>query len=195
MNTKLFKKFIEELREKGIKVERLNLSQVSESIKLYKVLNQQEGITLLNLSLEQQDKLLNEIVKLEMFTYPSQGNEFWDKEETRQTLKEYREEFKKSERLLMSLLDDEGKKELRKLIFSLDYINQTEKENSFNNGVRSGLTNLSFLKDYFSTFQEVWSMKEEIIELIKALDQEKHRKELSIIYYFLKEMLSQGLSL
>lgn len=195
MNTKLFKKFIEELREQGIKVERLNLSQVSESIKLYKVLNQQEGITLLNLSLEQQDKLLNEIVKLEMFTYPSQGNEFWDKEETRQTLKEYREEFKKSERLLMSLLDDEGKKELRKLIFSLDYINQTEKENSFNNGVRSGLTNLSFLKDYFSTFQEVWSMKEEIIELIKALDQEKHRKELSIIYYFLKEMLSQGLSL
>lgn len=40
MNTKLFKKFIEELREQGIKVERLNLSQVSESIKLYKVLNQ-----------------------------------------------------------------------------------------------------------------------------------------------------------
>lgn len=40
MNTKLFKKFIEELREQGIKVEKLNLSQVSESIKLYKVLNQ-----------------------------------------------------------------------------------------------------------------------------------------------------------
>lgn len=33
-------------------------------------------------------------------------------------------------------------------------------------------------------------MKEEIIELIKALDQEKYRRELSIIYYFLKEMLS-----
>ena len=33
-------------------------------------------------------------------------------------------------------------------------------------------------------------MKEEIIELINALDQEKYRKELSIIYYFLKEMLS-----
>ena len=40
MNTKLFKKFIDELIEQGIKVERLNLSQVSESIKLYKVLNQ-----------------------------------------------------------------------------------------------------------------------------------------------------------
>ena len=35
--------FIEELREQGIKVEKLNLSQVSESIKLYKVLNQQKG--------------------------------------------------------------------------------------------------------------------------------------------------------
>ena len=33
-------------------------------------------------------------------------------------------------------------------------------------------------------------MKEEIIKLIKALDKEKHRKELSIIYYFLKEILS-----
>lgn len=195
MNTKLFKKFIEELREQGIKVERLNLSQVSESIKLYKVLNQQEGITLLNLDLEKQDELINEIICLEMFTYPSQGYKFWEKEETRQTIKEYREEFEKSERMLMSLLDDEGKKELRKLIFNLDEINRIEKENSFNNGVRSGLTNLSFLKDYFSTFQEVQSMKEEIIELIKALDQEKYRRELSIIYYFLKEMLSQGLSL
>ena len=39
MNTKLFKKFIKELIEQGIKVEKLNLSQVSESIKLYKVLN------------------------------------------------------------------------------------------------------------------------------------------------------------
>lgn len=38
MNTKLFKMFIEELKEQGIKVEKLNLSQVSESIKLYKVL-------------------------------------------------------------------------------------------------------------------------------------------------------------
>lgn len=33
-------------------------------------------------------------------------------------------------------------------------------------------------------------MKEDIIKLINALDQEKHRKELSIIYYFLKELLS-----
>lgn len=107
---------------------------------------------MINLDLEKQDKLINEIIKVEMFTYPSQEKEFWDKEETRQTLKEYREEIEKSESVLMSLLDDEGKKELRKLVFSLDYINQIEKENSFNNGVRSGLTNLSFLKDYFSTF-------------------------------------------
>ncbi|MDU7005695.1 MAG: hypothetical protein E6360_18100 [Clostridium sp.] len=152
MNTKLFKKFIEELREQGIKVERLNLSQVSESIKLYKVLNQQEGITLLNLSLEKQDKLINEIIKLEIIAYPSQGYEFWEKEETEETLKEYREEFEKSKRMLMSLLDDEGKKELKKLMNTTGYINQIEKENSFNNGVRSGLTNLSFLKDYFSRF-------------------------------------------
>ena len=40
MNTKLFKMFIKELIEQGIKVEKLNLSQVSESIKLYKVINQ-----------------------------------------------------------------------------------------------------------------------------------------------------------
>lgn len=40
MNTKLFKKFIEELRGQGIRVETLKLSQVNESIKLYKVLNQ-----------------------------------------------------------------------------------------------------------------------------------------------------------
>lgn len=33
-------------------------------------------------------------------------------------------------------------------------------------------------------------MKEEVIELINALDQEKHRKELRIIYYLLKELLS-----
>lgn len=107
---------------------------------------------MLNLSLEKQDKLINEIIKLEIIAYPSQEKEFWEREETGETLKEYREEFKKSERLLMSLLDDEGKKELRKLINTTDYINQIEKENSFNNGVRSGLTNLSFLKDYFSTF-------------------------------------------
>lgn len=107
---------------------------------------------MLNLDLEKQDELINEIICLEMFTYPSQGYKFWEKEETRQTIKEYREEFEKSERMLMSLLDDEGKKELRKLIFNLDEINRIEKENSFNNGVRSGLTNLSFLKDYFSTF-------------------------------------------
>lgn len=42
MNIKVFKKFIEELRGQGIKVEGLNLSQVSESIKLYKVLNYRE---------------------------------------------------------------------------------------------------------------------------------------------------------
>lgn len=107
---------------------------------------------MINLSLEKQDKLINEIIYLEILSYPSKGCEFWGKEETRQTLKEYREEFEKSERLLMSLLDDEGKKELRKLMNTTDYINQIEKENSFNNGVRSGLTNLSFLKDYFSTF-------------------------------------------
>lgn len=40
MSVKIFKMFIKELREQGIKVEKLNLSQVSESIKLYKVLNQ-----------------------------------------------------------------------------------------------------------------------------------------------------------
>lgn len=40
MSVKIFKMFIEELKEQGIKVEKLNLSQVSESIKLYKVLNQ-----------------------------------------------------------------------------------------------------------------------------------------------------------
>lgn len=107
---------------------------------------------MLNLSLEKQDNLINEIIKVEMFTYPSEGKEFWDREETRQAIKEYREELKKSERMLMSLLNDEGKKELRKLMNTTDYINQIEKENSFNNGVRSGLNNLSFLKDYFSTF-------------------------------------------
>ena len=107
---------------------------------------------MINLDLKKQGKLINEIIKLEIIAYLSQGYEFWDKEETRQTIKEYREEFKKSERLLMSLLDDEGKKELKKLMNTTEYINQIEKENSFNNGVRSGLTNLSFLKDYFSTF-------------------------------------------
>ncbi|MCX0355115.1 hypothetical protein LI064_11375 [Clostridium perfringens] len=107
---------------------------------------------MINLSLEKQDKLINEIIRLEILSYPVKGCEFWEREETEETLKEYREEFKKSERLLMSLLDDEGKKELKKLMNTTEYINQTEKEKSFNNGVRSGLTNLSFLKDYFSTF-------------------------------------------
>lgn len=107
---------------------------------------------MINLSLEKQDKLINEIIKVEMFTYPSEGKEFWDKEETRQTLKEYREELEEIKRILMSLLDDEGKKEFKKLMNTTDYINQIEKENSFNNGVRSGLNNLSFLKDYFSSF-------------------------------------------
>lgn len=107
---------------------------------------------MINLSLEKQDKLVNKIICLEILSYPSKGYEFWDKEETRQTIKEYREELEKSERLLMSLLDDEGKKELKKLINATGYINQIEKENSFNNGVRSGLNNLSFLKDYFSSF-------------------------------------------
>lgn len=39
MSVKAFKKFIEELRVQGIRVETLKLSQVNESIKLYKVLN------------------------------------------------------------------------------------------------------------------------------------------------------------
>ena len=107
---------------------------------------------MINLSLEKQDNLINEIIHLEILTYPSRGSEFWEMGETKQTLKEYREEIENSERMLMSLLDDEGKKELIKLVFNLDEINQIEKANSFNNGVRSGLTNLSFLKDYFSTF-------------------------------------------
>lgn len=107
---------------------------------------------MINLSLEKQDNLINEIIHLEILAYPSRGSEFWEMGETKQTLKEYREEIEKSERMLMSLLDDEGKEELIKLVFNLDGINQIEKANSFNNGVRSGLTNLSFLKDYFSTF-------------------------------------------
>lgn len=107
---------------------------------------------MINLSLEKQDNLINEIICLEILSYPVKGCEFWEREETEQTLKEYREEIEKSERMLMSLLDDEGKEELIKLVFNLDEINQIEKANSFNNGVRSGLTNLSFLKDYFSTF-------------------------------------------
>lgn len=39
MNIKLFKNFIQELIGQGIKIEYLSVSQVSESIKLYKVLN------------------------------------------------------------------------------------------------------------------------------------------------------------
>ncbi|HII4398319.1 hypothetical protein ACSXB8_16290 (plasmid) [Clostridium perfringens] len=39
MNVKLFKNFIQELKVQGVKVEYLLVSQVSESIKLYKVLN------------------------------------------------------------------------------------------------------------------------------------------------------------
>ncbi|EDT77338.1 hypothetical protein [Clostridium perfringens] len=39
MSIKTFKKFIEELREQGISIEKLRLSQVSESMKLYKILN------------------------------------------------------------------------------------------------------------------------------------------------------------
>lgn len=107
---------------------------------------------MVNLSLEKQDKLMNKIICLEMLIYPSEGKEFWEKEETREALKEYREGFEKSERILMSLLDDEGKEELRKFINTMDYISQIEKENSFNNGVRSGLANLSFLRDYFDVF-------------------------------------------
>lgn len=40
MNIKVFREFIEELIGQGIRVETLKLSQVNESIKLYKVLNQ-----------------------------------------------------------------------------------------------------------------------------------------------------------
>ncbi|MDU3583774.1 hypothetical protein ACV3P9_14240 [Clostridium perfringens] len=39
MSVKTFKKFIEELREQGVSIEKLSLSQVSESMKLYNILN------------------------------------------------------------------------------------------------------------------------------------------------------------
>lgn len=39
MSVKTFKKFIKELRDQGISIEKLSLSQVSESMKLYKILN------------------------------------------------------------------------------------------------------------------------------------------------------------
>lgn len=39
MSVKIFKKFIDELRDQGISVETLKLSEVSESIKLYKFLS------------------------------------------------------------------------------------------------------------------------------------------------------------
>ncbi|WP_264319031.1 hypothetical protein [Clostridium perfringens] len=38
MSIKYFKKFLDELREQGIEVERLRLYQVSESIKLFKLI-------------------------------------------------------------------------------------------------------------------------------------------------------------
>ncbi|HBI6884209.1 TPA: hypothetical protein K8N36_002994 [Clostridium perfringens] len=107
---------------------------------------------MINLSLAKEDRLINNVIELEKSTYPAQGYEFWEKEETKQTIKEYREELEKSEKILMSLLDDKGRKELRKFIDISDDLNSMEKDNSFNNGVRSGLTNLAFLKDYFSTF-------------------------------------------
>lgn len=39
MSVKTLRAFINELREQGIKVERLSLANVSESIKLFKTLN------------------------------------------------------------------------------------------------------------------------------------------------------------
>lgn len=105
-----------------------------------------------NLSLEKQDKLMNEIIRLEMIGFAILGYEFWENEESKQELKEHREEFEKNKIMLMSLLDDEGKAKLKEILFSLDNIEQILKENSFNNGVRSGLTNLSFLKEYFDVF-------------------------------------------
>ncbi|WP_283697836.1 hypothetical protein [Clostridium perfringens] len=42
MSIKYFKKFLDELREQGIEVERLRLYQVLESIKLFKLI--QDGM-------------------------------------------------------------------------------------------------------------------------------------------------------
>ncbi|WP_436513824.1 hypothetical protein [Clostridium thermobutyricum] len=38
MSISLYKRFIEELQEEGVKVERLTLKQVSKSLELYRIL-------------------------------------------------------------------------------------------------------------------------------------------------------------
>jgi hypothetical protein len=103
---------------------------------------------MINLDLEKQDKLIDEIITLEMLTYSI----FWERERTQQALKEIKEEVEKGTKILTSLLDSEGEEQFKKLLCNLNEMSTIESENSFNNGVRNGLTSLSFLKDYFSTF-------------------------------------------
>lgn len=106
----------------------------------------------MSLNYEQEQTLIDNIIDLARIGQIVVGQQYYEREETKGTIKKYEDKVKNKIKKLSLLLNDEGKKELDSLIDVLENIEVIRCENSFNNGVRSGLDNLAFLKDYFSIF-------------------------------------------
>lgn len=106
----------------------------------------------MGLSYDQEQKLIDKIIEMARNSQVVLGLDYFEKEETRNIMKKYEEDIKKSIEKIKSRLDDEGKKELDNFIDISEQLDNIRNENSFNNGARTGLLELNFLKEYFSVF-------------------------------------------
>ncbi len=106
----------------------------------------------MSLSYNQEQKLIDKIIEMSMNSRIADGLDYFETEETKNTMKQYENDINKSIKKLKLHLDDEGKIELEKLVDMLEQVDDIRTRNSFNNGARTGLLELDFLKEYFEVF-------------------------------------------
>ncbi|HBI6911292.1 TPA: hypothetical protein K8N61_003054 [Clostridium perfringens] len=106
----------------------------------------------MSLNYNQEQKLIDKIIEMAMNSRIVYGLDYFETEETKNTMKQCEKDINKSIKKLKLLLDDEGKRELENLIDMLEQLDNIRTRNSFNNGARTGLVELDFLKEYFKVF-------------------------------------------
>lgn len=106
----------------------------------------------MSLSYNQEQRLIDKIIEMSMNSKIVDGFDYFETEETKNTMIRYEKDINKSIKKLKLLLDDEGKIELEKLVDMLEQLDNIRTRNSFNNGARTGLIELDFLKEYFKVF-------------------------------------------
>ncbi|EDT13369.1 DUF6809 family protein [Clostridium perfringens] len=106
----------------------------------------------MSLSYNQEQKLIDKIIEMSMNNRIADGLDYFETEETKNIMRQYENDINKSIKKLKLLLDDEGKIELENLVDMLEQVDDIRTRNSFNNGARTGLVELDFLKEYFEVF-------------------------------------------